>query len=361
MKADADIGAQLEQAIARDPDDVRNYQVLGDWLQRRGDPHGELIALQIAAGKDPSLGRLATRRLRALLGPLAQFEAAHPGMLALRWRYGFIRGAWLFGHRTEAYRRLRAHPLARFLVALIVAPQGLFQPDEPALVELLAHDPPPLLRDLAFGDPEPSPASSDNSWHFGCDLSGIWRAMPGLRRLVTDGGSYALGDLVLPELRRAVFRCNGQGPRNAASIVHARIPRIRHLDVHGDHGTGIETLWVRNGRTTVSRCTGTFADIAPLLDRADLPELRHLGIKNCLFLDEVCRALPRSRLLRQLTELDLSVGFMNDADADVLWRHAGALRHLTSIDVSSNELSGAAIAQLQRIGPVIISGGQEPP
>src|SRR5688500_18514450 len=38
----------LEEAIAQDPDDEEAYLVYADWLAERGDPRGELIAVQHA-------------------------------------------------------------------------------------------------------------------------------------------------------------------------------------------------------------------------------------------------------------------------------------------------------------------------
>src|SRR5262245_25939316 len=80
----ADSGAALQVAIEDDPDDPSTYSVLGDWLQRRGDPRGELIALCLAADvqrtasprtKPPAqvaIEKLLTRHSSALLGRLAR-------------------------------------------------------------------------------------------------------------------------------------------------------------------------------------------------------------------------------------------------------------------------------------------------
>src|SRR5512147_760235 len=38
--------AALEASIVADPSDTAAYAVYADWLQRQGDPRGELIALQ---------------------------------------------------------------------------------------------------------------------------------------------------------------------------------------------------------------------------------------------------------------------------------------------------------------------------
>ena len=47
--------AELEQAILDERDDPAPYRVYADWLESRGDPRGELIALQqqVDAGDSP--------------------------------------------------------------------------------------------------------------------------------------------------------------------------------------------------------------------------------------------------------------------------------------------------------------------
>ena len=50
----ADLDAPLLAEIEADPYDGAAYAVLGDALQRRGDPRGELIALMSAAAATPN-------------------------------------------------------------------------------------------------------------------------------------------------------------------------------------------------------------------------------------------------------------------------------------------------------------------
>jgi hypothetical protein len=54
----------LERLIDDDPYDAERYAVLGDLLQRDGDPRGELIALQLAAERDPACAPAAASYLR---------------------------------------------------------------------------------------------------------------------------------------------------------------------------------------------------------------------------------------------------------------------------------------------------------
>jgi hypothetical protein len=111
---------------------------------------------------------------------------------------------------------------------------------------------------------------------------------------------------------------------------------------------------------TMSRDDGTFSDLAPLLARTDLPALTVLGITNALFTDDVCRALPASKLVQQLEVLDLSWGSMTDEGARFLAANPDAFRRLEILDVSHNYLSLRAIASLQSVAKLVRSSHQRP-
>ncbi len=71
---------ELERSIIADPYDVHAYAVLADWLQDRGDPRGELIAMQLA-GKQAAAQALLERHTTYFLGPLADHVRTHDGNL----------------------------------------------------------------------------------------------------------------------------------------------------------------------------------------------------------------------------------------------------------------------------------------
>ncbi len=93
-------GADLRAAIAADPDAVENWLVYADWLVGRGDPRGEIIALELAieAGTATEEAQERHRALMrdelALVSPRLADVAHH---LELGWRRGFIHGATVFG------------------------------------------------------------------------------------------------------------------------------------------------------------------------------------------------------------------------------------------------------------------------
>ena len=80
-------GAELHAAILAHPADDQARQVYADWLQERGDPRGELIALQLAP---PSPA--ATRRIRALITEHGKRWLGVIGPVAVLPRSRFERG-----------------------------------------------------------------------------------------------------------------------------------------------------------------------------------------------------------------------------------------------------------------------------
>jgi hypothetical protein len=80
--------------------------------------------------------------------------------------------------------------------------------------------------------------------------------------------------------------------------------------------------------------------------------VRRLALRNCEFADELAAALPRSPLLAQLAQLDLSMGTLSDDGAAALAAHADALRRSTC------RRGAEARAALRAIGPHVIDDGQ---
>lgn len=101
-RADRALGEEMLEAIFRAPDDLEPRLIYADWLQERGDPRGELIALQCAGpgGSRDRGGKGGGRRIAELideygetwLGPLRQivlkrglrFEAGFPAAVSIR-------------------------------------------------------------------------------------------------------------------------------------------------------------------------------------------------------------------------------------------------------------------------------------
>jgi uncharacterized protein (TIGR02996 family) len=335
---------ELERSIVENPDDRDAWLVLADFQQSKGDPRGELIALSIAGETDQEKRRKADEWLAAhrdvLLGPLAE----HDGWT---WHRGYIDSAFLSypdesGAASRMLELLLQHPSGRFLRDLSIGFDGSTEDTLENVTMVLAEHTVPTLRALYLGSFE-YPEQCEMSWFNVGDLSLLWRALPRLTKLTVQG-NMTLGEIAHDKLEHLELFTGGLPAESARSVSAANLPALRHLEVwYGSESYG--------GNASIF-------DVAPLLARHDLPALRHLGLKNCEFTDEICDGIARSRLLRQLATLDLSMGTMSDDGADALVQHAAAFKHLKSIDVSASFLTSDGIARLQKLGPEIIDGGQ---
>ncbi|MDQ3370899.1 MAG: TIGR02996 domain-containing protein, partial [Myxococcota bacterium] len=348
--------SELERTVADDPEDREAYLVLADYLQGQGDPRGELIVLQLRGEDDPRAHKAAQKYFdvhhEAMLGPLVPHQKVHGHRAAdaFTWRRGYIQRARLSTledeerSAAELLELVLRLPSGRFLAELTIGFDGSFDSGLERIVELLAEHGAPALRKLHLGD-FVYPDECELSWFEVGDISGVWRALPRLRHLIVQGGTFDLGTIEHPTLERLEVRTGGLSAVNAAALTAARCPALRHLDVwYGTENYGWD---------------GSFAAVEPLLARTDLPALRHLGLRNAEFTDEACRALVTSPLLRQLEVLDLSLGTLSDDGAQTLAAHRDALRHLRVLDVSKSFLTDAGRAVLRGICAQVIDTEQQ--
>jgi hypothetical protein len=91
----------------------------------------------------------------------------------------------------------------------------------------------------------------------------------------------------------------------------------------------------------------------------DAPALRHLGLRNAAFADDLARTVPGSPLAARLDSLDLSMGTMGDEAALVLAESVGHLPKLATLDVSDNFLTEDSLGQLRSVFPGLISRSQK--
>jgi len=357
--------AELEALIAADPEAREPYLVYADWLSARGDPRGELITIQHELSKSPGSGgaggrskkmtraqdELLAARGAELLGLLADCDDMLQGV---DWHLGFIRSCRLClslerfnGERDssvtveDALACLLDGP-GRFIQHLTV---GVVRHDDNTygrVCEVIGARPRPTLRSLFLGDF--TREESELNWSKIGDASVLYAAVPNLHRLTLRSGSMKLGRIELPELRELTTITGGLNRAAADSIASASWPRL-------------ELLSLQFGRAS----QGATADptvVQPILDGQGLPALRHLGLTNCEFTDEICRALPRCAILPQLHVLDLCMGTMSDEGAEALASHRDALAHLKLLIVDDNYLTDAGLALLQGLCQEVALGDQ---
>lgn len=363
--------AELERAIEANPDDTDAYSVLADWLQAHGEPRGELIALMLA-GKTAQAEQLIAAKPDYFLGPLAEHVKTREYEVrdAFTWRHGFIHAARL---SYDSYATNDRIELAEVLSALLTHPSGRYlrelsfgfngDPNEASLqslIDVIAREARPTLRKVHFGDYRFAGGGAvgmygndtEISWYSVGNLSNVWQALPRVETVIVQGGSaesamaggLELGAIELPALRHLEIRSGGLAVANARAAMGAKAPSLEHLEIwFGDDMYGGDT---------------TSADVEPLLARTDLPQLRHLGLRNAMFTDELPELLASSALLRQITTLDLSLGTLTDEGASAFARHRDAFAHLEVLDVSQCYLTDEGMARLHGIAKTLIAGEQ---
>ncbi|MCA9696692.1 MAG: hypothetical protein KC431_04125 [Myxococcales bacterium] len=239
----------LEQLLREDPDDDLSWQVYGDALLARGDPRGELIALELGDYDGPE----HQARIQAL--DKAQVDAIAPrtGTFEFEWRHGFVIAAvgrdLEFPRDVETFVELLTTPQLRLLSRLTLGfeswSQELGDPSESGLEWLAdfgdrADTIPTLARADLRGLCSLSFAYSGAGEPLATVLAGL--ALPRLRDLdlrycaLGDAGAMALAqNPTLCALRVLRLQSNGIGPRGVEALAKApALLALEELDLRGN-------------------------------------------------------------------------------------------------------------------------------
>jgi hypothetical protein len=120
-------------------------------------------------------------------------------------------------------------------------------------------------------------------------------------------------------------------PRSLAHLLGAALPALETLELSCPN--------LRVG----------FADADALASRTSMPKLKRLALRQTISTSSIVDALVGTPLLRQLDELDLSGGDLNDASVTILAQRQDEIRHLRVLDVGGNQISSARAQQLAEI------------
>jgi uncharacterized protein (TIGR02996 family) len=368
--------AALEKAIEDDPEDEKAYLVYADALQAAGDPRGELIVLQ---HQNKTKEADALIKEHGFAPPKGSAET-----LELEWRLGFVKKVTLgWGDYDEDYATedegeedededeedgetpvvklvkkdfgaLLDHPSCRFVTELHLGPipgnsdaagDGDIAMDLGVFVEVLAEKKKPqTLRSLYLGE--------RGVWDISSTATGPiapLNAFPGLRSVILHGGgSVSIGKgISLPELRELAVRTGGLTKEGLAQICAGKWPTLERLEIwFGDPGYG---------------ASGDAGDIAPILAAKGLANVKHLGLMNCAFADDVAAALAKSKILPQLETLDLSMGRLSDAGVDGMVAAKAKFAHLAELNLDDNALTDASKPKVAVLAKKVNFGKEQSP
>jgi hypothetical protein len=186
------------------------------------------------------------------------------------------------------------------------------------------------------------------------DLSGLGEIYPRIDDLCLKGrGDVGLEGLALPRLRRFALRTSTLTRRTLRAILGLPWPELEELE-----------LWFGDPSWHYgAECTAD--DVRPLLGEGGFPKLRVLRLMNASFTDELCPLLVASPRVRSLEVLDLSLGTLGDAGAEVLAAGQGALAHLRALKITESCLGDEGRARLYESGLPIdespVSPARTPP
>ena len=329
-KAIAEQRAAGYTEIADALDDPQARVVLADDLQERGEPQGELIAVQSAlAGED--LGAAERKKLEkrevALLtanherwwGPLSQFLRrpgnklpAHPP-LEVTWDRGFVSAVRIqrsmkfqFDH---VYGELRKLPIARTIKKLVLGDPQLDAARNTVIhygtiFQVMEREGiPPHLTELVIGDVTPQRRPRV---HLG-DARGAIMACTHLERLEVIGATGTIAPITMPTLRE--LSISGLSRVAVHPLVDSKLPALTELTINGVESRALVEL------------------------------------------------LLGSPLLQQLQRLTMSHCQMQDPDLSIFYMHARRFEHLELLDLRGNHFSAGMVADVRTRLPQLQARG----
>lgn len=342
----------LDELLTSLDDDPARLAVCADMLLAAGEPQGQLMAKHLAGLRDEPLEEELAALVRSTLGVGEPLNGMR--RLELEWKAGFVDAlkwtgvGWTGFADVERFvrtltelttlpadlvpsldwdprtapLRLRAHRLLTRVRTLHLAPWDV-RPDYEPLWELLGEvGLPPRVRCLVADDvPHPRRDTHQLTWVSLGDLTAAWPVFAQLEALHLRGSYLTPGRIVLPEAR--AFTLVSSTFTDVEALRAAHWPKLERLSVCFGDDSYVEA--------------GASLDAVRALLREVPPTVKHLGLRNLPFTDELLPYLAKSPTLRQLETLDLSAGVLLDG-APALRTHVDAFRHLARLDVTDTGL-----------------------
>ncbi|MGW2255036.1 STM4015 family protein [Kitasatospora sp. NPDC001660] len=202
----------------------------------------------------------------------------------------------------------------------------------------------PALEALFLGDVTYD--ECEISWLEMDDVTPLLTAFPALTEFAVRGGT----DLELKPVRHdrltsLRFEAGGLPAEVVRAVAASELPALERL-----------VLWLGvdeyGGDTTID-------DLRPFLDGTRLPALRHLGLANSEFQDEIAAALAHAPVVARLETLDLSMGVLSDEGAAALLE-GQPLTHLRALDLHHHYLTEAMQERVRQALPGVEVDLSEP-
>lgn len=238
---------------------------------------------------------------------------------------------------ADTFARFLEHVDTTRVTTIIVGGwEGSYENDSSEVIGLFVRNAArfPALRTLFLGAHPQEEA--EISWIQQSDITPLLEAFPLLERLEIRGGEGLGMDPVRHTALKVLrFESGGLPGGLVRAVGESDLPALEYLEMWfgiPDYG----------GSTTV-------ADLENILPGSRLPALRHLGLQNSEFQDEIAAAVAVAPVVARLESLSLSMGSLTDLGAEALLT-GQPLTHLRRLDLHHHYLSDTMI---KRVGEAL--------
>lgn len=172
------------------------------------------------------------------------------------------------------------------------------------------------------------------SWIVEGNLTPVWKNFPKLREFKIRGYPGEMGEISMPYLEKFTIECSGMKKANLQQLFKADMPNLTHLD-----------LWIGTdeygGETNAD-------DWGPLLSGELFPKLKYLGLRNCVYADNLAKIIANSPILDRIETLDLSLGTLGDEGGVALYQ-SDKIRALKHLDLEHHFMSDWMMGRYQGV------------
>ncbi|MDQ0988268.1 STM4015 family protein [Streptomyces sp. V2I9] len=232
--------------------------------------------------------------------------------------------------------------------ALVIGPwwSEEYTPFAPVMELIVTHaDRFPALRGLFLADVVGE--ECEVSWLRMCDVTPVLEALPLLEEFAVRGcgrEGLALRPLRHTALRSLRFESGGLPGALVRAVTASELPALERLE-----------LWFGS---TWYGCDATVEDIRPVLAGGLFPRLRHLGLQNSEFQDEIAAAVGSAPAVAQLESLALSMGTLSDTGGEALL-NGQPLHHLSLLDLRHHYLTEPMVERIRTAcAPAVVEAGE---
>lgn len=174
------------------------------------------------------------------------------------------------------------------------------------------------------------------SWINQTDITPVLKAFPQLEHLQVRGGDgLSFSELAHDKLTTLIIETGGLPPTVVKQVNAARLPNLQKLE-----------LWLGSDEYGFA---STIEDLKPILSGMLFSKLTWLGLMDSVIQDDIAIAVAEAPVLKQLQELDLSMGVLTDKGAAALLKSEG-IRKLQHLNLRHHFLSEAMMEQLKGLG-----------